>query len=154
MKEENRLIQIENQVLISEITRIFNVMGKKSVTIVARGYSMRPFIEDRRDKVILTPPRTPMIGDVVLAKIGESRYALHRVIKEENGIYTMQGDGNPTYMTETFRMEDIIAVADSFIRKGKRIETTSRTWRAYSFMWRMLKPFRRIILGIYRRVKK
>jgi hypothetical protein len=86
MKEESRLIQIENQVLISEITRMFNVMGKKSVTIVARGYSMRPFIEDRRDKVILTPPRTPMIGDVVLAKIGESRYALQRVIKEENGI--------------------------------------------------------------------
>lgn len=153
MKEENRTLHIENNLLVQEITRMFNELGKQSITIVIRGYSMRPFLEDRRDKVILVPPRTPKRGDVVLARTGDNRYALHRVIKAENGTYTMQGDGNPTYMQEEFTDADIIAVAQAFIRKGKLITTESITWRGYSFIWRISKPFRRILLGVYRRVK-
>ena len=153
MKEENRTLHIENTLLVQEITRMFNELGKQSITIVIRGYSMRPFLEDRRDKVILVPPRTPKRGDVVLARTQDNRYALHRVIKAENGTYTMQGDGNPTYMQEEFTDADIIAVAQAFIRKGKLITTESITWRGYSFIWRISKPFRRILLGVYRRVK-
>lgn len=153
MKEENRTLHIENNLLVQEITRMFNELGKQSITIVIRGYSMRPFLEDRRDKVILVPPRMPKRGDVVLARTEDNRYALHRVIKAENGTYTMQGDGNPTYMQEEFTDADIIAVAQAFIRKGKLITTESITWRGYSFIWRISKPFRRILLGVYRRVK-
>lgn len=154
MKEDNRTIHIENHVLMQEIIRMFNELGKESATLTVRGYSMRPFLEDRRDKVILAPPRKPEIGDVVLAKIAENRYAMHRVIKIENEIYTMQGDGNPTYMSETFREADIVGIAQAFIRKGKVITTTSTTWRIYSATWRILKPLRRILLAIYRRIHK
>ena len=152
MTEESRHIQIENHVLMQEITRMFNEMHKQSVTITVRGYSMRPFLEDRRDKVILTPPRTPGIGDVVLARIGDRSYALHRIIKIDNGTYTMQGDGNPLSMKEQFTQTDIIGVADAFIRKGRHITTNSFKWRTYSFAWRILKPIRRILLGVLRRL--
>ena len=153
MKEKHSLIQIENHLLMQEITRMFNEKGKQSVTFVVRGYSMRPFLEDRRDKVILIPPRTPKVGDVVLAAIGERVYALHRVIKIENGIYTMRGDGNPLSMKEQFREADIIGIAQAFIRKGKVVPTAGFKWQAYSFVWKMLTPFRRILLAIYRRVR-
>ena len=93
---------------------MFNTNGKESVTITVRGYSMRPFLDDRRDKVILTPPRTPRIGDVVLARIADKRYALHRVIKKEGERYIMRGDGNPLYMKESFAEEDIIGMAHTF----------------------------------------
>lgn len=147
-----REIQVENHLLMQEITRMFNTNGKESVTITVRGYSMRPFLDDRRDKVILTPPRTPRIGDVVLARIADKRYALHRVIKKEGERYIMRGDGNPLYMKESFAEEDIIGMAHTFIRKGKPYEATGFVWRCYSFTWRLLKPFRRILLGIYRRL--
>lgn len=153
MKEKHCLIQVENHLLMQEITRMFNEKGKQSVTIVVRGYSMRPFLEDRRDKVILTPPRTPRVGDVVLAAIGKKVYALHRVIKIEDGIYTMRGDGNPLSMKEQFREADIIGIAQAFIRKGKVVPTTGIKWQVYSFVWKMLTPFRRILLAIYRRVR-
>ena len=153
MKEKHNLIQIENHLLMQEITRMFNEKGKQSVTFVVRGYSMRPFLEDRRDKVILIPPRTPMVGDVVLAAIGERVYALHRVIKIENGIYTMRGDGNPLSMKEQFREADIIGIARAFIRKGKVVSTAGFKWKAYSFVWKMLTPFHRILLAIYRRIR-
>ena len=137
---------------MQEITRMFRQEGKKSVTFIVRGFSMRPFIEDGRDKVVLSPPREPKIGDVVLAEISEKRYALHRVIKVENGIYTMRGDGNPLSMTEQFTQDKIIGLADGFIRKGKFVSTDSRQWRCYSTVWNILKPLRHILLAIYRRI--
>ena len=89
---------------------------------------------------------------MVLAEISEKRYALHRVIKVENGIYTMRGDGNPLRMTEQFTQDKIIGLADGFIRKGKFVSTDSRQWRCYSAVWNILKPLRRILLAIYRRI--
>ena len=143
--------RVNNHLFMQEITRAFN-SGKKSVTFVVRGFSMRPFLEDGRDKVILVPPREPKIGDVVLAEVREQTYALHRVIKIEDGVYTMRGDGNPLQMTEQFTLDKIVGLADGFIRKGKRVDTDSRKWKFYSTSWNALKPLRRILLAIYRRI--
>ena len=154
MSVDKKEIKISNHLFMHEISRMFKEKGKQSVTFVVRGYSMRPFVEHERDKVVLTPPRTPKIGDVVLAEVAEKTYALHRVIKIEGDIYTMQGDGNPTGMIETFTEEKIVGVAEAFIRKGKLIPLTSRKWRVYSALWRWLKPLRRILLAIHRRVRR
>jgi hypothetical protein len=145
---------VNNHLFMQEITRMFSKEGKKSVTFVVRGFSMRPFLDNGRDKVILVPPRMPEVGDVVLAEVLEHKYALHRVIKIENGIYTMRGDGNPLSMTEQFTYDKIIGVADGFIRKGKKVSITSRKWRWYSATWELLRPMRRIVLAIYRRKKR
>ena len=153
MSEPIRQKRVNNYLFMQEIRRMFNEEGKKSVTFVVRGYSMRPFLEDARDKVVLIPPCTPKKGDVVLAEISEKRYALHRVIKIENGIYTMRGDGNPLWMTEQFTYEKIIGIAQAFIRKGRREEVTGLKWRCYSVIWKALTPIRRILLAIYRRIK-
>ena len=152
MNEQIKQKRVNNHLFMQEITRMFRQEGKKSVTFIVRGFSMRPFLEDGRDKVVLSPPREPKIGDVVLAEISEKRYALHRVIKVENGIYTMRGDGNPLWMTEQFTQDKIIGIADGFIRKGKEVSTDSRKWKLYSATWNALKPLRRILLAIYRRL--
>lgn len=144
--------RVNNHLFMQEITRQFREQGKKSVTFVVRGFSMRPFLENGRDKVILAPPRKPRIGDVVLAEVRERTYALHRVISFKNGIYTMRGDGNPLWMTEDFTYDKIVGVADGFIRKEKSVSINSRKWRLYSATWKALKPFRRILLAIYRRI--
>ena len=64
----------------------------------------------------------------------------------------MRGDGNPLWMTEDFTQEKIIGIAAGFVRKGKTVGTGSRKWRYYSAVWNALKPFRRILLAIYRRL--
>ncbi len=152
MNFSERSVRVNNHLFIQEIKRMFNEKGKKSVTFVVRGFSMRPFIEHERDKVILVPPRRPKVGDVVLAEIAKKRYALHRVIKIDGDRFIMQGDGNPTRLTETFTMEDVVGIAEAFVRKGKVVPVTSRKWRYYSTAWRLLKPMRRILLAIYRRI--
>ena len=150
----NGIIQkkVNNHLFMQEIKRAFDQQGKKSVTFIVRGFSMRPFIEDGRDKVVLVPPREPKIGDIVLAEVREQTYALHRVIKIKDGVYTMRGDGNPLRMTEEFTYDGIIGIAEAFIRKGKRVSVDSLKWRSYSAIWNVLKPLRRILLAIYRRI--
>ena len=100
-KGNNASTQIrgENHAFMQEIRRMFNEEGRKSVTFVVRGISMNPLLVSGRDMVVLVPPRTPQIGDGVLAEIKERTYALHRVIAVKDGGYTMQGDGNPISMT-------------------------------------------------------
>lgn len=144
--------RIDNHIFMQEVRRQFREEGKKNVTFVVRGVSMHPFIESDRDKVVLGPPRTPRIGDIVLAEVKKETYALHRVIKIDNGNYTMRGDGNPLWMKECFSEKDIVGVADAFIIKGKQVPTDGRRWRCCSRLWAIATPLRRILLAIYRRI--
>ena len=151
-EQESIVKQVDNHTLMQEIRRLFNEGNKKSVTFVVKGVSMHPFLESGRDKVVLVPPRIPRVGDVVLAEIRKETYALHRVIKIEGDTYIMRGDGNPLWMKEHFIKENIVGIADAFIRKGKLVHTSSRKWRWYSALWKAAAPLRRILLAIYRRI--
>ena len=152
MNGSRKQIRVSNHLMMQEITALFNA-GKESVTFVVRGYSMRPFLEHERDKVVLVPPRRPEVGDVVLAEIGNETYALHRVIEIEGDTFIMRGDGNSLSMKERFTEEKIVGLAKAFIRKGKLVPTDGLLWKRYSFVWNLLKPARRILLAIYRRIK-
>lgn len=152
--EKPQKITVNNAIFIAEIERLLKVEHRKSVTFVVRGYSMRPFLEDRRDKVVLVPPLTPKKGQVVLAEIKDKVYALHRIISIDADTITMQGDGNSLSQTETFTPDKIVGTAEAFIRKGKYVSTQSRKWRYYSALWQALRPMRRILLAIHRRIIK
>lgn len=152
MSDVKRQIKVSNHLMMQEITGLFKA-GKESVTFIVRGYSMRPFLEHERDKVVLVPPRRPKVGDVVLAEIGKETYALHRVIRIEGDTFIMRGDGNSLRMKENFTEEKIIGIANAFIRKGKLVPTDGLRWKTYSYLWNLLKPARRILLAIYRRIK-
>lgn len=146
-------VRVNNHEFLSKIGEMLKSGKHKSVTIVVRGNSMNPFLVSERDKVILTRPKRPEIGEVILAEIKPTVYALHRIIKIEGNVITMLGDGNPNWMQERFTSDKIIATAIGFIRKEKEISTKSVKWRLYTAMW-MNTPaiMRRICLSIYRRI--
>ena len=81
-----------NEIIIPEIIAMLN--SGHSVTLGLRGYSMRPFLEDRRDKALLRKPTAITVGDVVLAEISPKRYVLHRIISINEDNITLRGDGN------------------------------------------------------------
>ncbi len=152
--DDIKKIKVDNHAFMQEIARQFGERGCKSVTFVVNGVSMHPFLDSGRDKVVLAPPATPQKGQVVLAEVAPRRYALHRIIDIKGERITMQGDGNPLWMTEQFTADKIVGTATAFIRKGKRVETTSRTWRCYSTLWQAMRPLRRFLLAFYRRIIK
>lgn len=126
-----------------------------TATFRVRGYSMRPFLDHGRDKVILAPCSSADIrrGDVVLAQVAPGCYVLHRVVSRSGDSLTLRGDGNVSG-TESCRVTDVIGRAAGFLRKGRRCPdlTTSFKWRAYSALWSSSPLLRRLLLAFYRRV--
>ena len=62
---------VNNHLFMQEITRMFSEEGKKSVTFIVRGFSMRPFLENGRDKVILTPPASQRLATLYLPRFAK-----------------------------------------------------------------------------------
>lgn len=139
-----------NSQFLPEVVQILN--EGHSVTLPLRGYSMRPFLEDGRDKALLVRPDCVKEGDVVLAENYPGHFVLHRLIKITPTMAILRGDGN--IGTETCRPEDIKAKAIGFYRKGReRLDSTdSAKWHIYSTLWTKLFPLRKYLLFCYRKV--
>lgn len=146
-------MQVPNAILMPEIDRLLR--QGHTVTLPLKGFSMRPYLEDGRDKALLTPVARPLRrGDVILADISgdnaEKRYALHRIVKIDGDTITMYGDGN--FSPEVIGQKDVIAIATGFYRKGReQIEMCDTLYyKAYWRLWLWLRPVRRYLLLLWR----
>ena len=133
-----------NEVFLPQVVALLE--EGHTATLPLRGRSMRPFLEDGRDKALLQIVDTYREGDAVLAEISQGHFVLHRIIKIEGTHVTLRGDGN--LGDEHCRLEDIRAKAVGFYRKGrtKLDSTDGRKWRIYSWWWTRLYPLRRYLL--------
>ena len=70
MKEKRQEFDVkvvDNAELLPFIVGELEATPGKTVTLSLRGRSMRPFLEDGRDKALLTLATHPQVGDAVLA---------------------------------------------------------------------------------------
>lgn len=143
-------IQFANAVLIPEIIKLID--DGHTVTLRLKGFSMRPFLEDGRDKALLTKPVNPKVGDPVLAEITPLHFVLHRIINIDGEKVTLRGDGN--LRNEECTLADIKGAVIGFYRKGreKLDRTDGKKWKIYSWFWTRLFPIRRYLLAFYRRI--
>ena len=135
---------VANQILLEDAALLMEE-GRK-VTFKPLGSSMLPFIRGGRDSVTLRKLPTVKVGDMLLVRLQPGpHYVLHRLIRMEGNALTLMGDGNLAG-TEHCTTDDVLGTVVS-IERGKRVvQPGSGRW------WRLLKPVRRYILGIYRRV--
>lgn len=140
-------IQLANAEFLPHVVAL--VEEGHTVTLPLRGRSMRPFLEDERDKALLAAPTDIRVGDAVLAEIQPGHYVLHRIMDIIGKQVTLRGDGNLN--NEYCRMEDIRAKAIGFYRKGrtKADSVEGVKWRLYSTIWTRLYPIRRYLLFIF-----
>lgn len=110
------------------------------------GSSMLPFLVEGRDSVKLHKKEDIVPGDIALAEIRPDVYVLHRVLEVDGDRVTLMGDGNLSG-TESCRVADVKGVVIEIVGPdGKeRKPSSGRVWKA-------LKPFRRILLAIIRRM--
>ena len=133
---------IPNHILLEEVATL--LQEGRDVTLSPKGASMLPFIKEGRDSVILR--RLPDVeeGDIVLARL-DNRYVLHRVLTTNHNRLTLMGDGNLD-ITETCTKDDVLGTVIGVVRKDKSQKPSK------GVLWKYLLPFRRILLGIYRRI--
>jgi hypothetical protein len=154
-------MRLPNEIIIPQVAQL--VQEGKSVTLPLRGYSMRPYLEDGRDKGLLVKVTDPLkVGDVILAQIGTTlsesqeeevpRYALHRIVRIEGDNITMYGDGN--FSPEHIKRQDVLAIAKGFYRKGSNHLDSVDTlhYKVYWHSWVALRPVRRYLLLLWRLV--
>lgn len=96
----------------------------ESVVIPVKGDSMYPIIRDGIDRVRLIKLDEPKIGDIVLAKVNEETYFLHRIVRRIGDSYILKGD-NKTVTDGIFTREDLLAVADRVYRGTHEIDPYS-----------------------------
>lgn len=143
-------IKCPNAVILPEIVKLMD--EGHTITLRLRGFSMRPFLEDNRDKALMTKATHPRVGDPVLAEIAPGHYVLHRIISIDHDHVTLRGDGN--IGTEHCRLSDVKGAVIGFYRKGreKLDRTDGKKWKIYSWIWTHLFPIRRYLLAFYKRI--
>ena len=123
-----------------------------SVTLPVNGNSMLPFIIGGKESVILQQPESPEVGDVVLAWADGYRYVVHRIIRIDGTYVTLMGDGN-LIGTEQCTLKDIKAIATHVVDTKERTLYLYNRWRkSAAKIWFWLRPIRRYLLAIYRRL--
>lgn len=139
---------LNNAQFFEEIGRM--LQNGHSVTMRAKGNSMFPFIRDERDSVVLQGRKDIAVGSIVLARLQNGSYVLHRVYRLEKEAMVLMGDGN-LYATERCRRNEVVGVAVKIIRDGRFVDCTSRKELFRARVWRKLLPLRRVLLYLCRR---
>lgn len=142
---------IDNDIILPEIQKL--ISEGHSVTLIAKGASMSPFMVHMRDKAVIGPFDKAALkaGDCVLAKVEGGNFVLHRIIRREGDTLVLKGDGN-IRGCEHCSVDDVLGLMRAVIREGKTVSTSSFTWKAYSRIWVFLAPVRRWLLAAWRRL--
>lgn len=120
-------------------------------TIFPKGTSMLPLIVHQRDSVTLAKPSGDLRrGDIAFYLRDNGQYVLHRVIKSENGRYTMCGDNQVT-PEAGIENRHIIGVVRRITRNGKPLTDRTLSYRLYKLIWRSF--FVRRVYSRLRRLK-
>ena len=136
--------------IIEEAIRL--VREDVNVTLPVKGLSMQPFIIGGKESVILHRPGLIDVGDVVLAWVDGCRYVVHRIVRIDGERVTLMGDGN-LVGTEHCILNDIKARVTHVADAKKRTHYLYKGWRKLAAkVWYWLRPMRRYLLAIYRRL--
>ena len=123
-----------------------------SVMLPVNGNSMLPFIIGGRESVILELPMEQKVGDVVLAWVNGGYYVVHRIIDIDGFNVTLMGDGNLS-VTEQCDLDDIKAHVSHVVDANGHSHKIDNLWRRWAArLWWHLRPIRRYLLAIYRRL--
>lgn len=133
---------------------IFNMLHEgENVKMTIKGNSMQPFITGGKDTITLIKANKNTLkkGDIVVAKLDDEYYVMHRIASIDGNTITLRGDGNP-YLREQCPRENILAEAIEVHHNGKIYKKGSWSWKAARVLWPSNGFVRRALLFIYRRV--
>ena len=121
----------------------------ETVSIPVSGFSMNPFLADKRDAVLVKrPERDLKRGDIVLYKRRNGQYILHRIWRVKREGYFMVGDAQ-TEIEGPIKPDQIIGLVEKIRRKGKWIDETDFLWKFFEKVWIRILPLRPILCKGY-----
>ena len=143
---------VDTNEYISDLQQMIN--DGHEVVITVAGWSMRPFLRNQQDRVMLKKPTGALkVGDIVLYRKKTEQFVLHRIYKIESGAYYMMGDSQID-LEGPIEADSIFAVVTDVERNSQWISVEMLSWKIASGMWRMLYPVRKIVCLARKAVRK
>lgn len=142
---------------INEITdSIEDLISEGAVIpVYVSGSSMNPFLISRRDIVYLESvgDNDVKAGRILLVRRKSGSLVLHRVRKiNSDGTIVLNGDAQS--WCETAERNQVIAAVCEIDRKGKKRSADSFYWKSINLVWKLLFPFRSIIMRVWNKIKR
>lgn len=126
------------------------------IQIHPQGYSMYPFIDPRRDEVVLAGIEDGSAlrrGDVVFIAGKTGMLVLHRIYKiGQDGLYLL-GD-HQTAIEGPVRREQVKGKMTGMVRDGRYMDVGNPGYRMLSVVWLWLRPARRAIMVSAARLRR
>ena len=128
----------------------------KTVKIRISGESMYPFIRGGKDLVEIVPlsPDDPLPAWCCPFYCWENRYMIHRYIGREGDECLMLGDGNLIRVERVKRSELIGLLRYIYHPDGTVQDCLDADWLKRGRRWYRLRPFRRFLLPLMKRIWK
>ena len=122
----------------------------KPVSIGFQGTSMAPTLYGGRDRVILIRPEGKLRKyDIPLYRRENGAFILHRIVSvSKDGLYSCCGD-HQWQVEKGIRDDQIIAVTDAILRKGRLISVHSFSYCILVRLWCFLLPLRSLLFRGY-----
>ncbi|GHU71218.1 hypothetical protein FACS1894184_17730 [Clostridia bacterium] len=127
-----------------------------TVTLTVTGDSMIPTLHHMKDSVVLAPftdaDWPPRRGQIVYAQRADGGQVMHRVAKVVSGGVILNGDGQ-VWLEGPIPRERVFAKTVALRRNGRMIKADSRAAEIYGQAWLTLRPLRRKMFALVRKVK-
>lgn len=122
----------------------------KEVSLLISGNSMSPFLCHKRDYIIMSKPKAPFKrGQMVFYIRDNGQYVMHRIHHiDKNGNLFIVGDAQ-IYIEGPIRQNQVFAVINKAVRKGKNIEKGDFWWNFFEKIWIRIVPLRPYIVKLY-----
>jgi len=144
--------RIANPLFFAQVEEL--IAAGEEVQLRVKGYSMRPWLRNERETVVLQLHRDEELqpGAVVLFRY-RGRHVLHRIIRRDGDRLTLAGDGNYR-QEEHCTTGDVVAVVRRIVSPGGKVtECASSRWQRRSRWWLALPPLvRRYMLAVLARL--
>ena len=119
-----------------------------TVVLPITGTSMLPLLVAGRDKDTHKSAVLPPEKDVIMFyRRNDGAFVLHRKVGEDENGYVTCGD-NQWVREHGITDKNIIGEAALITRKGKTFSVSSRRYRLYVKLWKLLFPVRKYIVKI------
>lgn len=149
----NGNIVVDTEMFLEDMCRL--VKEGRQVVIPVSGGSMSPFLIGGRDCISLKKPLPKDLkkGKIALFRRISGQFVLHRIYSVKKGKYYFIGDAQDD-IEGPIMMEQIEAVEDQVMRKGKWIANVSPEALFFRYVWIRIIFARKYIVMAYRRIKK
>lgn len=133
---------LNKQLYLHQYAEVIDAAFKsgKTVRIKIIGSSMSPALKEN-ESVVLQKPDKLSKADIILYKIDETEFCLHRIIKSGEVLRTL-GDNN--IVAESVRPENVIAKVQSIEKTNKIIKRRSLMYYGYFCYSRIRRLYRRV----------